>query len=755
MMARFSRPTKKFFRILFALSLVAGMAGAFAQERGVASSDIDTAQIDETLSVLEDPQARERLVAQLKVMRAALEETQAPPSVAENAAGALFGDLSRQLQGLNRTAMQAASTIRQLPDAASWLQRQWRDDASRGLWGARLMQLLLSLGAAYLAYYVVARILRISERRMTGRLPSGVGTRLITLFVLALLRLLPVALFAAVAYLVSALTEPGREMRLVVVAWVAAFVIVGAVGVVGRAIFAAQEGNLRLLKLDDTSAAYGEIWLLRFARIGAYGYFGIQALHLMGLEQAPYAVLMNLLGVIFTGLLVTLILQNRMPVAALIRCGEESRGSPSGCIMRKRLATIWHLLAIFYVIFLFGAWILRTPDGFAFISRATLLTLAALAIAHALLHLLNTLFEHTLSAGRQLEERFPGIQQRADQYLPFLQGALRWVIYWLAALAVLQAWGLETLAWLASDGGQAFALMLARVLVIAIAAIAVWSFASSWMEGYAAKLDDTAGARSARTKTLVQVSSNALMIVVAVLATLLILSEIGIDIAPLLAGAGVVGLAIGFGAQTLVKDVITGTFILLQNHMTVGEVVKVGDTAGLVEALSIRHVRLRDLSGTVHTIPFSSITTISNLTKEYSYHVFDVGVAYRENADQVMELLAEIGEEMRQDEEYGPLILEPLEVFGLDRFADSAIIIKGRIKTPPIKQWMVGREFNRRVKRRFDELGIEIPFPHRTLYFGIDKEGKAPPLSLRTEHDDTEELVNLASGRDATQGRER
>jgi small conductance mechanosensitive channel len=213
----------------------------------------------------------------------------------------------------------------------------------------------------------------------------------------------------------------------------------------------------------------------------------------------------------------------------------------------------------------------------------------------------------------------------------------------------------------------------------------------------------------------------------------MVLSELGVDIAPLLAGAGVVGLAIGFGAQRMVQDVINGAFILFQDLMSVGDVVKLGDRAGLVEALSIRTVRLRDLAGVVHTIPFSSIEGVSNLTREFSFHVFDLGIAYREDVDEVMALIRKIGDELRADPEVGPLILEPLEIFGLDAFGDSAIVIKGRIKTLPIRQWQGGRAFNRLIKKRFDEHGIEIPFPHRTLYFGQDKHGKAPPAFVQTD----------------------
>jgi len=228
---------------------------------------------------------------------------------------------------------------------------------------------------------------------------------------------------------------------------------------------------------------------------------------------------------------------------------------------------------------------------------------------------------------------------------------------------------------------------------------------------------------------------NVLLVTISVLSALIILSELGINIAPLLAGAGVVGLALGFGAQSLVKDVITGAFILMEGTINIGDVAVINGQSGVVEGLTIRSIRLRDLAGSVHTVTFGSVNSITNMTKDFSYYVFEVGVAYRENTDEVVALLREIDEEMRADPVFGPNILEPIDILGVDQLADSAVIIKARTKTLPIQQWSVGREFNRRMKQKFDARGIEIPFPHRTIYFGEDKTGSAPPahLALRRE----------------------
>lgn len=233
-----------------------------------------------------------------------------------------------------------------------------------------------------------------------------------------------------------------------------------------------------------------------------------------------------------------------------------------------------------------------------------------------------------------------------------------------------------------------------------------------------------------RTRTLGSIIRYVLIIAISIVAAITVLKELGVEIAPILAAAGIVGLAVGFGAQSLVKDVISGFFILLEDQIRVGDVVQVGDKAGLVEKINLKTTILRDLAGNVHYVPNGHIDVVTNMTKDYSRYVFDIGVAYRENVDEVIEVIKEVDEELRSDPDYKDDILEPIEIFGLDQFADSAVIVKARTTTMPIKQWRVAREFNRRLKKRFDERNIEIPFPHVTLYMGQDKQGQSPPLHI-------------------------
>ncbi|MEW5710120.1 MAG: mechanosensitive ion channel family protein [Pseudomonadota bacterium] len=234
-----------------------------------------------------------------------------------------------------------------------------------------------------------------------------------------------------------------------------------------------------------------------------------------------------------------------------------------------------------------------------------------------------------------------------------------------------------------------------------------------------------------RIQTLSRAFRYLASVVVWVVAGMLILSELGISIAPILATAGVAGIAIGFAAQSLVKDYFTGFIMLTENQIRVGDVVNVAGIGGLVEEVTLRYVRLRDYDGNVHFVPNGAISTVTNMSREFAQSVMDIGVAYRENVDEVFEVMREVAKEMREDPVFGPKILEDLEIAGVDKWADSAVVVRCRFKVRPLEQWTVRREYLRRLKRAFDERGIEIPYPHLTVYAGQDKLGRAPAFPLR------------------------
>lgn len=236
-------------------------------------------------------------------------------------------------------------------------------------------------------------------------------------------------------------------------------------------------------------------------------------------------------------------------------------------------------------------------------------------------------------------------------------------------------------------------------------------------------------AQEQRTRTLVSLLRSVGRVLIGLVFISMFLRAIGVDLGPIIAGAGVLGLAISFGAQSLVKDVISGLFILMENQFGVGDVIRIEGVSGAVESMTLRVVVLRDVHGVVHIVPNGEIKKVSNLTRTWSRVVLDVGVAYREDTDRVVEVMRRVGQELWDDAEWRPLLVEPVEVPGIENFAESAVTIRMTVKTLPLKQWDVARELRRRLKRAFDREEIEIPFPHQKVVW--DGETPGAPLALK------------------------
>jgi small conductance mechanosensitive channel len=710
-------------------------------------SALTKADIDRVLATLEDAERREEIVETLRALSAATEESVADEERenVKTAAAELVELISRKAQDASDSAARLLELIEAVPQSA----REWSSSLSepeeRNKWltiGGRLIVVLASgFFAALLVRWAINR--RRSGRQRTETLPlvQRIGL-LIWGFVIDMA---PIVAFALVSYGVLTFVDPRQETRLVAVALINASIFSRLIIALSSFLFSPQSSAVRLWSVMDETAVYAHQWTRRLTLIGVYGFFSLQAAFLLGMSLPVYETLLRLLGLVVLMLLLVLVAQNRRDVAHAIMDDETSDIDEPAPVssLRRGFGRIWHLLVGAYLIVIYGIWALRVEDGTGYLVRGTVLTLMALAAGRLLSHSLDRLLDRGLRLSDDLQTQYPGLEKRLNRYFPMLRKIAKVLLVIAVVLVIGHAWGIDTIRWVTEGSGRIFVNAALHILLVLGFAFFVWEFASGGIENYLAEMrpDGSLRVRSARTKTLLTVARNALLVVLTVVAVLMILSELGINIGPLLAGAGVVGLAIGFGAQRLVQDVINGAFILFQDLMSVGDVVKLGDKAGVVEALSIRTVRLRDLGGVVHTIPFSSIEAVSNLTREYSFHVFDIGIAYREDVDEVISLIKSVGEELQDDPEIGPLVLEPLEVFGLDQFGDSAIVIKGRIKTKPIKQWQVGRAFNRLIKKRFDEHNVEIPFPHQTVYFGQDKDGSAPPAFIHidqmlTNHND-------------------
>jgi small conductance mechanosensitive channel len=273
------------------------------------------------------------------------------------------------------------------------------------------------------------------------------------------------------------------------------------------------------------------------------------------------------------------------------------------------------------------------------------------------------------------------------------------------------------ISWLTTSGIKVLGILIALII---LSQVTKWI--AKWLERFVPEKDPLQAAEAKkRAQTLGNILRHALLLVMAFIAILMILGELGIQLGPLLATAGIGALAIGFGAQSLVKDVISGFFIILENQYRIGDVIQVAGVSGLVESVSLRKTVLRDLEGRVHTIPNGEIKVVSNFSKEWSQAVVDIGVSYREDIDHVIDLLTQIGMELEAEEPYKSAILEPVRILGVERFEESELVVRMIVKTAPLKQWDVGRELRRRIKNRFDEKEIQIPFPHRVLLWGEPK----------------------------------
>jgi moderate conductance mechanosensitive channel len=272
--------------------------------------------------------------------------------------------------------------------------------------------------------------------------------------------------------------------------------------------------------------------------------------------------------------------------------------------------------------------------------------------------------------------------------------------------------------WSYSDGLPVLVIIVIAFAIVRVTGLLVTRFEHELNVG--TSLD--ALERAKRARTLGSVINKVVTVAVISIAVLEVLPHFGVNIAPVLTGAGILGLALGFGAQTLVRDVISGFFLILEDQVRVGDVAAINGTGGVVEAINLRTIVLRDAEGTVHVFPNGAIQTLANKSKDFSFYVIDLGISYREDPDRVGAVLRKIGADMQAEPTFAPWILEPVEILGVDAFGDWSVVLKMRIKTVPLKQWEVGREFRKRIRKRFEEEGIEIPFPERVVTVRDDKE---------------------------------
>ncbi len=676
-------------------------------------------------------------------------------TLAPNSLGAaLVVGASSFLSRIGDEAEGLLRAIRAVPPPRRWLEAMLADPLGQALLLDTAWRLAAAIGAGLIAERIIFLVLRKSIARVLSRRtppPSLAGDaptpsrtvrrrqrleplrRLPRAVLHLLFDLLPVLGFVVTAHLVAASQIAAVYLtRLVLLAGIDAYVASRVAIAVAGSVLSPADASRRLVPFDDPTAAAVLTWTRWIVLIGIVGYALAEIGLLLGMSAATHDAMLKVdVGLVYL-MLIAIILRYRRPVAAFIRARPASpdeaaveSGRRSRIAyrvthrLRRWLSRIWHVAASIYLIALWLVWVVDIPSGFSRLVHDFVLTIAVLLVAQLFSAVLQGMLDRAVDPQTPVNRRNPGRAERLRVYYPVLAQLLRILLGIAVCLELGEVYGLGIADWLTGTPlGRRVMSAAATITVTLVLAVVIWESANDAVRRHLGKLEkDAQLARSARLRTLLPMLRTALLVSILVIVAMMVLSEIGVNIAPLLAGAGVLGIAIGFGSQKLVQDIITGLFLLLENTMQVGDVVTLGGLSGVVEQLSIRTIRLRAEDGSVYVIPFSAVTTVTNMTRDFSQAVIEAQVAYKDDYDDVVAVLRGIAADMRAEPQWATEIRDDIEVMGLERFADNAVVIKCRIRCGPFGRWSVGREFRRRMKLAFDAEGIEIPSPSQKLIF--------------------------------------
>ena len=740
-------------------------AEADAAAPAAAAGTLSLEQTRLIADLLRDEAAREALIAELERLAASragappdaasapgAEATPDPGAAIEEAAAAeaenSFGrQIARETQEFaQQMAVSALSFWDRLADAPSVVSGLAALDTEFLL--DALIELALVI-ATTVVLFVVLRWLAKCLYRWMGRKarPLGfVGTALI--YVASVVVDALVVLLAWAGGYALTLTVFGEFGQIAIrqSLYLNAFLAVELVKVGMRALLSPAVGELRPVRITDYASRRTYRVLNITTSIIGYGQLlvvPIVAQNVGYYQGRSVSVLLLLIALI---VLAAAVLRNRHPVADWLvddrngagETGEDEAPAPAPETARaarrkpgprsrfwRTLARLWHVPVLLYLAAVFVIVLIQPGNVLLSVLWASARILIAAVIGWAVAGLIGRAIASGIRMPASVNRRLPLLERRLNAFVPRALFILRIVILLAVIGYTLSVMGLfDGRAFLDGAIGVWLTGTALSVALILLFTFAIWIAVASWVDY---RLNPDFGkVPTARESTLLTLLRNAVTIALVAITLMFVLSELGVDIAPLIASAGIVGLAIGFGAQKMVQDIITGVFIQLENAINVGDVITAAGTSGVVERLTIRSVSLRDFSGIYHIIPFSSVDTVSNFMREFAFVVVDMGVAYRVDTEVAKQAMFDAFEELRDDPEHGPTILDDLQWFGIDQFADSAVILRARIKTLPGKQWGVGRAYNGILKRVFDERGIEIPFPHTTLYLGEGTQGEAP-----------------------------
>ncbi|OZI38272.1 hypothetical protein CAL29_08100 [Bordetella genomosp. 10] len=485
--------------------------------------------------------------------------------------------------------------------------------------------------------------------------------------------------------------------------------------------------GLRILHVSETVSHRLQSGLRRIIVLALFGLALADAGQALGVGAQARLILLKGISLLVHAWIIILIFRMRRPIERIL-AGEPKKAGPLA-LLRQWLAHAWYVIAIVVVAGAWVVWALGVQDGFPklmhFVVVSGGILIAGRVVAMLLLGALGRLFQPhaTKSDGKDDAARTPAEERLAGRYFPIVRGLVTGLVFIATVLALLQVWGADVTDWFASGTlGRSIASALSTIVASIVIAILVWEAVHYAIEQRLRRWKDQGDVlRAARLRTLLPMLRTLLMIAVILVVGLTALNEIGINTTPLLAGASIIGVAVGFGSQKLVQDFITGIFLLMENAMQVGDWVTVAGVSGSVEYLSIRTVRLRGGDGSLYIVPFSSVSTVNNTNRGLGNAAVRVSVAYDTDVEQVIAELKKLGAEMREDPTYRNVILNDIEVWGVDAVDGSMVTVAGQIRCKDSGRWGVQREMNRRILDRFRELGIAIANPRASLLLTADE----------------------------------
>jgi small-conductance mechanosensitive channel len=683
------------------------------------------------LETLRNDGRRAELIALLEAVATAQRQgaPNAPPNAAQTPAEApILGATTERITAAIGAMAAEIESATDLEGIVAWLSGMVSDETLQAMVLELGWKLLLVFGLGLLTERLSKRLLRHWAAMLDMRAPpegaqNAMLRRAPYIAARLLLDLAPVLAFCLVARVIIPQLPGWPSQRVIIWTVANAYIVARGVMVVVRLLFSPASNHLRLLPCADETAAYVTVWMQRIALVSVSAYAASEFALLLAMPLSVQNGMLRVGSLLVSVLAAIMVLQNRQPVARFLAApplaeGEvPDRGRAMLRRLRDMLADAWHVLAILWVLALWASWAMALNHGVDRLLQASGLTVVVVVAAKLADEAIRRLLDGAFSISADFASRFPGLEARANRYLPGLKGLVGVLIALTTIVVLLEVWGLGSFSWFRHGRGGARLLgSVTSISLTLLLALVVWEAANAAIARHLDQLSaNAATARSARVRTLLPMLRTVLGIVVTIFITLNVLAEIGVNVAPLLAGAGVIGLAVGFGSQTLVRDVITGVFLLFEDSVAVGDVVTLGGLSGTVEQLSIRSIRLRAVNGDVHIIPFSAVTTVTNQTRDYGYAVIDLVVDYDADTDLVASALSEVGTVMRADDAWSGSIMAAIEVMGVERMSDMGVVVRARMKTEPARRWAVSRELNRRVKLRCGELGIMISPPGKVV----------------------------------------